>query len=116
MKLEEVRAGMRVKVRDHHRIEKRRGLVGKVVGTYGGEEFTAVEVLFPDGHRRLFLPSDLNNDSSLRCQDDSFVATFSVRGATREGIVEAAQEDYRQLVQEIRQKRPDDASGTNDSR
>ena len=40
---------MRVKVRDNHRIEKRRGLVGKVVGTYGGEEFTAVEVLFPDG-------------------------------------------------------------------
>jgi hypothetical protein len=89
-------------VRDNHRIEKRRGLVGKVVGTYGGEEFTAVEVLFPDGHRRLFLPSDLNNVSSLRCQDDSFVATFSARGATREGIIEAAKEDYRRFVQDLR--------------
>ena len=48
-----------MKVREHHRIEERRGLVGKVVGTYGGEEFTAVEVLFPDGQRRLFWPADL---------------------------------------------------------
>jgi hypothetical protein len=35
----------------------------------------------------------------LRRQDDSFVATFSARGATREGIIEAARDDYRQLVQ-----------------
>lgn len=27
-------------------------------------------------------------------QDESFVAAFSARGATREGIVEAAKEDY----------------------
>jgi hypothetical protein len=68
MKLEEeaVGTGMRVKVRDNHRIEKRRGLVGKVVGTYGGEEFTAVEVLFPDGQRRLFWPSDLEEVSSTK--------------------------------------------------
>jgi hypothetical protein len=61
MKLEEeaMRVGMRAKVRDNHRIEKRRSLLGKVVGTYGGEEFTAVGVLFPDGQRRLFWPSDL---------------------------------------------------------
>jgi hypothetical protein len=66
LKEEAVRAGMRVKVRDHHRIEKRRGLLGKVVGTYGGEEYTAVEVLFPDGQRRLFWPSDLEEVSPTK--------------------------------------------------
>jgi hypothetical protein len=35
----------------------------------------------------------------LRRQDDAFVAAFSARGATTEGIVEAAKEDYRELVQ-----------------
>jgi hypothetical protein len=30
----------------------------------------------------------------LRRQDDSFVAAFSAIGATREGIVEAAKEDF----------------------
>jgi hypothetical protein len=30
----------------------------------------------------------------LRRQDGSFVATFSARGATREGILETAEEDY----------------------
>ena len=35
---------------------------------------------------------------SLRRQDGAFVAAFSAQGATREGIVEAAQEDYGALV------------------
>ena len=35
----------------------------------------------------------------LRRQDGSFVAAFSASGATREGIVEAAREDYWELVQ-----------------
>ena len=35
----------------------------------------------------------------LRRQDGSFVAAFSARGATREGFVEAAREDYWELVQ-----------------
>ena len=34
----------------------------------------------------------------LRRQDGSLVAIFSARGATREGIVEAAKEDYRELI------------------
>jgi len=34
----------------------------------------------------------------LMRQDDAFVAAFSARGVTREGIVEAAREDYRELV------------------
>jgi hypothetical protein len=36
----------------------------------------------------------------LRRQDGSFVAPFSARGATREGIVEAAREDYAALLRE----------------
>jgi hypothetical protein len=35
----------------------------------------------------------------LRRQDGSFVAAFSAQGATREGIVEAAREDYRELIE-----------------
>jgi hypothetical protein len=35
----------------------------------------------------------------LRRQDDSFVAAFSARGVTKEGLVEVAKEDYRQLIQ-----------------
>ena len=36
----------------------------------------------------------------LRRQDGSFVAAFSASGATREGILEAAKEDYRALAGE----------------
>ena len=36
----------------------------------------------------------------LRRQDGAFVAAFSPRGATREGIVEAAKEDYGRLIAE----------------
>jgi hypothetical protein len=35
----------------------------------------------------------------LRRQDGSFVAAFSARGATREGIVEVAKEDYGKLIE-----------------
>jgi hypothetical protein len=35
----------------------------------------------------------------LERQDGAFVAAFSARGATREGIVEAAREDYRGLIE-----------------
>jgi hypothetical protein len=34
----------------------------------------------------------------LRRQDGSFVGAFSARGATREGIVEAAREDYQEMI------------------
>jgi hypothetical protein len=36
----------------------------------------------------------------LRRQDGAFVAAFSACGATREGIVEAAKEDYAALLRE----------------
>jgi hypothetical protein len=35
----------------------------------------------------------------LRRQDGSFVAHFSARGATKEGIMQVAQEDYRAVLQ-----------------
>jgi hypothetical protein len=34
----------------------------------------------------------------LRRQDGSFVARFSARGATKEGIIQAAKEDYGELI------------------
>jgi hypothetical protein len=45
----------------------------------------------------------------LRRADGSFVAAFSATGATREGIIQAAQEDYRQrhhLEPQHQQQRP----------
>ena len=54
-----------------------------------------------------FLPSfDYLLDESdpdllvLRRQDGTFVAAFSARGATKEGIVEAAEQDYGALLRE----------------
>ena len=38
----------------------------------------------------------------LRRQDGAFVAAFSAQGATREGILEAASEDYRRLASHLR--------------
>ena len=35
----------------------------------------------------------------LRRQDGAFVAAFSSRGSTREGIAEAAKEDYERLIE-----------------
>jgi hypothetical protein len=35
----------------------------------------------------------------LRRQDGAFAAAFSARGATRKGILEAAKEDYRKLIE-----------------
>jgi hypothetical protein len=41
----------------------------------------------------------------LRRQDGSLVATFSAQGATKEGIREAAEEDYLRIAQGITQVR-----------
>jgi hypothetical protein len=66
MKPQDVRVGMRVRVTDRHRIAERRGLVGEVVGCYGGEEHVAADVRFPDERQRLFWPEDLEEISSPR--------------------------------------------------
>jgi hypothetical protein len=55
---------MRVRVRQEHRILERRGMVGKVVGRYGGEEYVVVDVRFSNGQRRLFWPGDLEEIAS----------------------------------------------------
>ena len=56
--------------------------------------------------KQLLLPKFdyyLNNSDPdiviLRRQDGAFVAAFSARGATREGIVDAAKEDYGRLIE-----------------
>ena len=36
----------------------------------------------------------------VRRDDGTFVAVFSARGATKEGLVEAAQEDYGALIKQ----------------
>ena len=56
---EQARTGTRVRVIEHHRVEERRGLLGKVVAVYGGEEHIAVDVPLADGQYRLFWPRDL---------------------------------------------------------
>jgi hypothetical protein len=55
---------MQVRVSDHHRIVERRGLLGKVVGRYGGEEYVAVDVRFADRHYRLFWAEELEERTS----------------------------------------------------
>jgi hypothetical protein len=61
---EEARIGMKVRVGELHRIAERRGMVGRIVGHYGGEEYMAVDVRFSDGRCRLFWPEDLEEISS----------------------------------------------------
>jgi hypothetical protein len=46
----------------------------------------------------------------LRRQDGAFVAAFSARGVTTEGILEAAKEDYRQLLLGLRARQEQEAS------
>jgi hypothetical protein len=48
----------------------------------------------------------------LRCQDGTFVAAFSARGATEASIVEAAREDYRELIRVYRERRGEAADDT----
>ncbi len=63
---EEVSVDIRVRVRRDHRVESRRGAVGRIVGCYGGHEHVAVEVRLDDGRRRLFWPGDLKEASRPR--------------------------------------------------
>jgi hypothetical protein len=60
------------------------------------EEASTEDLLFP---RFDYYLDDSDPDIVvLRRQDGAFAAAFSVSGATRAGIVEAAREDYRELV------------------
>ena len=74
---EQARTGTRVRVMEHHRVEERRGLVGKVVARYGGEAYIAVDVRLADGERRLFWPRDLEEISSPNAWWHSLVGWVS---------------------------------------
>lgn len=63
MRPEDARSGIYVRVGEHHRIAGRRGMVGKVVARYGGEQYVALDVRFPGGEQRLFSPYDLVEES-----------------------------------------------------
>jgi len=57
---------------------------------------TTQELLFPSFN--YYLDESDPDIVILRRQEDySFVAAFSARGATKEGVIEAAKEDYRGL-------------------
>ena len=57
---------------------------------------SAEDLLFPKFDYHL---DESDPDIVVLCrQDGTFVAAFSARGATRQGIVEAAKEDYCELL------------------
>ena len=58
------------------------------------------ELLFPSFNYYYLDESDPDIVILRRQEDDSFVAAFSARGVTAEGVIEAAKEDYRELVGE----------------
>jgi len=66
MKPERVFIGTTVRVREHHRVAERRGMVGRITDHYGGDGYMAVDVRFSGGQRRLFWPEDLEEISSPR--------------------------------------------------
>lgn len=58
---------------------------------------SAEDLLFPKCEYHL---DESDPDIVVLCrQDGTFVAAFSARGATREGIVEAGKDDYCELLQ-----------------
>ena len=54
MELEDVRVGTSVQVLLDYRKPYRRGSVGTIKKRYGTHDYTAFEVLFPDGQSELF--------------------------------------------------------------
>jgi hypothetical protein len=57
---------------------------------------TTPELLFPKFN--YYLDESDPDIVILRRQDASFVAAFSASGVTKEGLIDAAKEDYRELV------------------
>jgi hypothetical protein len=64
MEPERVHIGTTVRVREHHRIAERRGMVGVVADHYRGDGYMVVDVVFSDRLRWLFWPEDLEEISS----------------------------------------------------
>ena len=65
-----------------------------------GREVSEEKLLFPKFD--YYLDESDPDVLVLRRQDGTFVAAFSAQGATREGILEAASEDYRRLASHLR--------------
>jgi hypothetical protein len=57
---------------------------------------TTPEILFPTFN--YYLDESDPDIVILRRQDASFVAAFSARGVTKGGLIDAAKQDYRELV------------------
>ena len=66
MEPERIAIGTSVRVREHHRIAERRGMVGTIVDHYGADGYMVVDVLFSDRLRWLLWPEDLEEISSPR--------------------------------------------------
>ena len=64
---------------------------------------TTPEILFPQFN--YYLDESDPDIVILRRQDAAFVAAFSARGVTKEGFIEAAKQDYRELVRIHRAQR-----------
>jgi hypothetical protein len=59
MTSEEAKIGMRVKVREEHRIPHLRGKTGTVTHTWGDPHYLALDVLLEDGTSQLFWHHEL---------------------------------------------------------
>ena len=66
MTSEEAQIGMRVRVREDHRITELRGKEGVIIGSYGQPNYMALDVRFPEGRCRLLWAGDLEEIPSLR--------------------------------------------------
>ena len=64
MEPERITVGTSVRVREHHRIADRSGMVGRVADHYGEAGYMVVDVFFSDRLRWLLWPEDLEEISS----------------------------------------------------
>lgn len=64
MRAEEARLGMKVRVGEDHRRSELRGVVGKIVSSYGAPEYMALDVRLPGGRHQLFWARDLEEASA----------------------------------------------------
>ena len=65
MELEGTRVGMRVRVQLDYRKPHRQGALGTIKKHYGIPDYTAFEVLFPDGKSELFWEHQLEEAREL---------------------------------------------------
>lgn len=64
MRSEEVRKGMRVRVREDHDQPDLRGCAGTVMQVWGNPSYVALDVLFEDGRSELFWHYQLEKEES----------------------------------------------------